>query len=180
MRRTAIAARLALPTDVHARQSAAMVDHLLSTFEVAGAVVAFCWPHQAEPDIRAAVDPWRAKGCRVALPVVVGKGLPLVFREWQANAPLVEDRYGIPTPAEGESLRPEWLFLPVNAFDARGYRLGYGGGYFDRTLAGIEPRPTVVGIGFESARVESIRPEAHDQPLDWMVTEAGVWRFPRP
>jgi 5-formyltetrahydrofolate cyclo-ligase len=86
------------------------------------------------------------------------------------------DRYGIPTPAHGDFLIPEVLLLPVNGFDAAGYRIGYGGGYFDRTLASLLPRPLVVGVGFELARLDSISPEPHDQRLDAMVTEAGVFR----
>jgi 5,10-methenyltetrahydrofolate synthetase len=88
---------------------------------------------------------------------------------------MVEDRYGIHIPAQGESLRPDAILMPLNAFDAAGYRLGYGGGYFDRTLAVLEPRPLAIGVGFELARVASIRPQAHDLRMDAIVTEAGVF-----
>ena len=86
-------------------------------------------------------------------------------------------RYGIPIPADGATLIPDVVLLPLVAFDARGFRLGYGGGYFDRTLAGLVPRPFAIGVAFEVARVNSIRPQAHDIPLDAVVTEAGVDYF---
>ena len=89
---------------------------------------------------------------------------------------MIADRYGIPTPAAGEFLVPQAMLLPVNAFDADGYRIGYGGGFFDRTLAALKPAPLSIGVGFELARVDSVRPEAHDVRLAAMVSEAGVFR----
>ena len=141
--------------------------------------VGFCWPIQNEPDLRPLLAEWRAAarpGFAALLPVVVAPATPLAFRAWDERTPLVEDRYGIPYPAEGPFERPEALLIPVNAFDAEGYRLGYGGGFFDRTLAGLEPRPLAIGVGFELARVESIVPGAHDIALDAVVTEAGIFR----
>ncbi len=87
------------------------------------------------------------------------------------------DRYGIPIPADGAVLIPDVVLLPLVAFDRCGFRLGYGGGYFDRTLVAIVPRPFTVGIGFEVARVDTIQPQAHDIPLDAVVTEAGAEFF---
>ena len=115
-------------------------------------------------------------GFTALLPVVVAPRTPLAFRAWDESTPLVEDRYGIPYPPQGPYLTPEALLIPVNAFDAAGYRLGYGGGFFDRTLAALSPRPLAIGVGFELARVESIAPEAHDIRLDAIVTETGAFR----
>jgi 5,10-methenyltetrahydrofolate synthetase len=81
------------------------------------------------------------------------------------------DHHGIPCPRH-ES-RPELILVPLNAFDAAGYRLGYGGGYFDRTLAALDPAPLCVGVAFELARTDTTFPQPHDQPMDWIVTEAG-------
>lgn len=86
---------------------------------------------------------------------------------------MVADRYGILAPQGTPRLQPDVLLVPVNGFDLRGFRIGYGGGYFDRTLAG-QPRPVSIGIGFELAHLEDVCPEPHDQPLDWIVTEAGI------
>lgn len=87
---------------------------------------------------------------------------------------MIADRFGIPVPAYGDFVVPDVLLLPLNAFDDAGYRLGYGGGYFDRTLASIVPRPLAIGVGFTIGRVASIAPQPHDQRLDLIVTEDGV------
>ena len=176
LRRQMVEKRLALPREMHAGLSAAIVAHLLRHLpQLSNETVAFCWPVKNEPDVRAALEEWRRQGAQAALPVVVAEGVPLAFRAWEASTPLEPDRYGIPTPTRGAWLHPGALLLPLNAFDAQGYRLGYGGGYFDRTLAALSPRPLAIGVGFEMNRVESIRPEAHDQRLDWIVTEAGAF-----
>ena len=172
-----VARRQTLGLAAHDALSARIVAHLLAALPVAaGQVVAFCWPVKNEPDVRAALLHWQRAGARPALPVVVAENTPLVFRAWHSDAHLTPDRYGIPTPTGGEWLLPDIILLPLNAFDGAGYRLGYGGGYFDRTLAALVPRPLAIGIGFEMNRVDSIRPEAHDQRLDWIVTEVGAFR----
>jgi 5-formyltetrahydrofolate cyclo-ligase len=147
--------------------------------EFSGMRVAFCWPFKQEPDLRPLIQRWfRAgkKGFTALLPVVIEEHRALVFRAWSPGTVMVTDRYGIPAPAAGDCLIPEVALIPVNGFDAAGYRIGYGGGYFDRTLASLSPRPLAVGVGFELARLDSICPEPHDQRLDVMVTEAGVFR----
>ena len=180
MRERLIALRRAQPEAQIAAWSARIQEHLATAFpQLAGLRVGFCWPIQNEPDLRPLLAQWRATGqpgFAALLPVVVAPATPLAFRAWDDRTPLAEDRYGIPYPPEGEFVRPEALLIPVNAFDAAGFRLGYGGGFFDRTLAALTPRPLTIGIGFELARVESIVPAAHDVALDAVVTEAGVFR----
>ena len=175
LRRDMVARRAALGADEHAAWSASIVGHLQAALPLPG-IVAFCWPIKHEPDVRAVVECWTRSGARAALPVVLEPATPLVFREWKADSPLVPDMYGIPTPIEGELVQPDMILLPLNGFDAAGFRLGYGGGYFDRTLAAFSPRPLAVGVGFEINRLPDIRPEAHDQRLDWIVTEKGAFR----
>ncbi|PKO90633.1 MAG: 5-formyltetrahydrofolate cyclo-ligase [Betaproteobacteria bacterium HGW-Betaproteobacteria-10] len=175
LRREMVARRAALGELTHDELSARIVAHLRAAL-APPSVLAFCWPIKFEPDVRAIVEAWTMAGSRAALPVVVHANAPLAFREWSAETPLVADRYGIPTPTSGAWLRPTLILLPLNGFDAAGYRLGYGGGYFDRTLAALAPRPLAVGVGFEINRLASIRPESHDQRLDWIVTEAGAFR----
>ncbi len=175
MRREMVARRAAIGEVQHAALSAAIVAQLLAALPCPR-VLAFCWPIKHEPDVRAVVDAWSALGARACLPVVVAADAPLAFRHWQVGAPLTPDRYGIPTPSAGDFLVPDLILMPLNGFDAAGYRLGYGGGYFDRTLAALAPRPLAVGVGFEINRLASIRPESHDQRLDWIVTEAGAFR----
>ena len=136
-----------------------------------GQAVAFCWPVQNEPDLRPLALKWRESGITIALPVVIAPGQPLVFRVWGQGEGLQPDRYGIPTPTEGSLVTPDILLLPGNAFDDAGYRLGYGGGFFDRTLALMNPRPLVLGLCFEHARVADLNPESHDQAVDVVVTD---------
>lgn len=177
LRQDMVARRQALDQATHDALSARIVAHLLATLpQAASQAVAFCWPVKNEPDVRAALVHWHQAGARPALPVVVSEKAPLAFRAWHPGASLGVDRYGIPMPVDGDWLLPDIILLPLNAFDGNGYRLGYGGGYFDRTLATLSPRPLAVGVGFEMNRVDSIRPEAHDQRLDWIVTEAGAFR----
>ena len=167
--------RAALAGAEHQALSARIVAHALATLP-RPRVAAFCWPIKHEPDVRPLLASWASANGRAALPVVVAEKEALRFREWTPDTRLEPDRYGIPTPTAGEWLTPDLILLPLNGFDGAGYRLGYGGGYFDRTLAALSPRPLAVGVGFEINRIDSIRPEAHDQRLDWIVTESGVFR----
>ena len=167
--------RAALAGAEHEALSARIVAHALATLPKPR-VAAFCWPIKHEPDVRPLLASWKNAAARVALPVVVAENAPLRFREWTPDTRLEADLYGIPTPTTGEWLTPDLILLPLNGFDGAGYRLGYGGGYFDRTLAALSPRPLAVGVGFEINRVASIRPAAHDQRLDWIITENGAFK----
>ena len=175
LRREMVARRAVLDGAAHGALSARIVGHLQGALPVPR-VFAFCWPIKHEPDVRAVVEVWLGQGAQAALPVVIAADAPLAFRRWTPETPLENDRYGIPTPTAGEFVQPDLILLPLNGFDAAGYRLGYGGGYFDRTLAALSPRPLAVGVGFEINRLPTIRPERHDQRLDWIVTEAGSFR----
>lgn len=189
LRRELIERREALAAEVCATASARVVAALRAHFpQLATRRVGFCWPMRKELDLRPLLQEWQraaAPGFEALLPVVVGAGQPLAFRAWHPGAyghsetPLALDRHGIPYPASGDFVVPEVLLIPVNAVDAAGYRLGYGGGYFDRTLATITPRPLAIGVGFDFARVATVWPQAHDAPLDALVTEAVVQRFAR-
>ena len=175
MRARALAEREAVPVARRAVWEAAIayyLDALIARIEPQ--VLAFCWPFRAEPDVRGWVENWLDGDTRrvAALPVVTEQACPLVFRRWTPGAELVPDRYGIPFPPQGEALLPDVVLIPLNAFDARGYRLGYGGGYFDRTLAVISP--LAIGIGFELGRKTDVLPQPHDRPVNWLVTEAGA------
>ena len=181
LRRQLVERRLALPIAECASLSATIRTALQTHFaQLAALRVAFCWPVKNEPDLRPLMLAWLAAahpGFAALLPVVVAPGAPLAFRAWTPDCAMVDDRYGIAAPATGEFVVPQALLLPVNGFDAAGYRIGYGGGFFDRTLAALDPAPQAIGVGFELSRVASIRPEPHDIRLDAMVSEAGVWRF---
>lgn len=175
LRAALIERRLALSADIVTAWSAAVCRHLLERFPTPpGRQIGFCWPVNNEPDLRPALANWRTAGAGICLPVVVRRAAAMAFRPWSPGAPMIADRFGIPVPAYGDFVVPDVLLLPLNAFDDAGYRLGYGGGYFDRTLASIVPRPLAIGVGFTIGRVASIAPQPHDQRLDLIVTEDGV------
>lgn len=176
LRREMLARREAIPELEHQRLSLAICTHLDRLLpKPKGLTLGFCWPIRKEADPMGAVMSWRAQGGGTVLPVVVDADQALAFRDWNPDTPMETDRYGIPSPATGEWRQPDVLLIPVNAFDPSGFRLGYGGGFFDRTLAQLVPKPLCIGLGFECNRVDSIAPEQHDQPLDWIVTEAGAF-----
>ena len=181
LRREKIAAREALAPERRQGSSLAIENHLAGMLQhCRPRILGFCWPFRGEFDCRPLVLRLLAEGVRSCLPLVTAAGAALEFRAWQPDSEMLTDRYGIHYPAAGELLVPDVLLIPVNAFDAAGYRLGYGGGHFDRTLARLAAqglRPLTIGVGFELARVPSISPTAYDIPLDAVVTEAGVSRF---
>lgn len=138
--------------------------------------LAFCWPIRNEYDARHLVRRLRDGGAVTALPVVVAPRMPLAFREWHPGVELAKGALGIPYPVRSPEVVPQAVLLPMNGWDAEGYRLGYGGGFFDRTLAALAQRPLVIGVSYELARMDSIRPQAWDIPMDYVVTERGVYR----
>lgn len=144
--------------------------------DLAGRVVGFCWPYKGEFDARFAIRYWRERGATAALPEVVAKATPLRFRKWWPGAPTRPGVYDIPVPDGTEVVVPEVAVVPMNGFDEQGYRLGYGGAFFDRTLAALTPRPLAIGVTFELARLATIFPQPHDIPMDFVVTEAGLYR----
>ncbi|MBI4754746.1 MAG: 5-formyltetrahydrofolate cyclo-ligase [Betaproteobacteria bacterium] len=169
------AAREALEPAEHGRLSTRVAQHLewlLARLEPR--ILGFCWPYRGEFDVRPLVTRRAGLGMRAALPEIAGPDLPMRFREWRPETALRPGHFGIPVPVDGDTLAPDVILMPAVGFDAAGFRLGYGGGFFDRTLAAMRPRPLAVGTGFELARLDSIRPGVHDLPMDYMVTERGV------
>lgn len=174
-RRALIGARRALSDDDRRRRNTAIDASLRDAFAALGGhTVGFCWPFGGEPEPRFAVRRWREAGSRAALPVVVAPRTPLEFREWWPGVAMAAGVYDIPYPIGTDVLEPEAAVVPVNGFDAAGYRLGYGGGYFDRTLAALPRRPVCIGLGYEVARLRTIHPQPHDVPFDFIVTESGI------
>ena len=173
-----LARRQAVPAAERARATAAIEQHLRAAFPAPGTLtLAYYTPFRAEPDLRGLVDEWRAAGARTALPVVVARGTPMEFRLWWPGAPVRKGAFSLPMPDGTPLVTPRVVLLPPVGFDEQGFRLGYGGGYFDRTLAALQPTPLKVGVAFELARLPSIRPQPYDVPMDFVVTEAGVWRL---
>ena len=104
-----------------------------------------------------------------------GAGLEHLVAEAVAGAKQQQRRLGEPAGGDAQ-IAPDLILVPLNAFDGAGFRLGYGGGYFDRTLAALAPAPLTAGVAFELARADTCWPQPHDQPMDWLVTEAGWWK----
>ena len=178
LRREKLAARLALGAAQHTALSARVTAHLAGLFSALPAqTLAFCAPVRGEFDARPLAGELLARGWRAAMPVVVEVDAPMIFRAWTPGCAMAVDRHGIPIPRDGPEVDPGILLLPLLAFDRTGYRLGYGGGYFDRTLAARTPRPHAIGVGFELARVADIQPRMHDIRMNTVVTEAGMFRF---
>jgi len=151
--------------------------HLERAFPgLAKSVVALCWPIKNEYDARHLARKLRERGARTLLPAVVAPESPLVFREWHPGVKLAVGGLDIPYPADSAELAPDVVLLPMNGWDGAGYRLGYGAGFFDRTLASLKKRPVTIGVTFELARLETIHPQSWDIPVDYVVTESGVYR----
>ncbi|HEX7784661.1 MAG TPA: 5-formyltetrahydrofolate cyclo-ligase [Methylomirabilota bacterium] len=151
--------------------------HLLRSFPgLASATVAFCWPMRGEYDVRPLVATLRERGAVTALPVVVAPGQPLIFREWHEGVALAAGPLGIPYPPSSDAVAPSVVLVPMNGWDEAGYRLGYGAGFFDRTLANPPKSLVAIGIAYELAKIATIRPQRWDVPMDWVVTERGVYR----
>ncbi len=170
-----LAARQALGADLRHDLTARIVERLQDLVgDLHDQTVALYWPLRAEPDLRAWMGALDARGVRCALPVVIERGAPMQFRRWTHGARLTPGVWNIPIPADGESIVPDLIIAPAVGFDTRCYRLGYGGGYYDRTLAELGGRPRTVGVAFEFARLASVYPMAHDIPLSAIVTESAT------
>src|SRR5262245_39958703 len=133
------------------------------------ACIGFYWPFKGEIDLRHLVSDLMTFGAAVALPVVVEKRQPLEFWSWQ-EAKMERGICNIPIPQKRDLVRRTALLIPLVGFDRAAYRLGYGGGYYDRTLATLVPKPLTIGVGYELGRLETIYPQPHAIPLDAIVT----------
>jgi 5-formyltetrahydrofolate cyclo-ligase len=136
--------------------------------------LAFYWPIRAEPDVTAAIVTWLAEDTsrQAALPVIAGQVLE--FAPWHPRAAMAAGPMGVQVPDTKERIKPQLLVIPCVGIDEQRYRLGYGGGFYDRTLARAKVRPSTVGIGFDCSRVPSISPLPHDIRLDLGITESGT------
>ncbi len=170
-----IAERLALDADTrlrHSEQIAAALDEAIG--EPAGLTISAYWPFRGEPDLRPWLETAASRGGRTALPIVVAKRAPLAFRLWRQGDRLDRGVWNIPFPADGPEIIPDVVIAPLVGFDPAGYRLGYGGGFFDRTLASLPRRPRIFGVGYTQAAIPTIHPQPHDIPMDAIITEKGL------
>ncbi|WP_396268004.1 5-formyltetrahydrofolate cyclo-ligase [Ideonella sp.] len=135
------------------------------------------WPIKGEFDALPALYRWSeaAEGRRIGLPVINRETKQLTFHVWYPGCPMEEDAYGIPKPKDTEAFHPELLLVPCVGFGPGGTRLGYGGGFYDRTLAALQPAPITAGLGYSHGYVPWLEAEPHDMPLDALLTEEGVF-----
>jgi 5-formyltetrahydrofolate cyclo-ligase len=181
LRTAMLARRGALSAEERDAAAAALLATMRRERPIEGAgVVSGFWPIKDEIDIRPLMAELHDKGCQLALPVVQGRGLPLLFRAWRPGDALEAGVFGTLQPsAEHKTLEPDALLVPLLACDADGWRLGYGGGFYDRTLLGLRARRkvTAVGIGFDGQIVPEVPHGPDDQRLDWMLTDRRTCAF---
>lgn len=171
------ARRQAIPVEQRRQWNAALEANLRNVLaQHAPAIVSFYWPFRGEFDPRPLIRELLTQGWRGALPVVAEKKAPMTFRLWTPGAPMVDGIWDIPVPRDGAVVIPDVVLGPVVGFDDAHFRLGNGGGYFDRTLAILSPRPLTIGVGYEFSRLDTIYPQPHDQRFDIIVTEASIRR----
>jgi 5-formyltetrahydrofolate cyclo-ligase len=176
-----LAARLAVAgteRDLWTARIAAALPPLLT--RLGGRVLGFYWPIRGEVDLRDLAPALIEAGRALALPALVDPAGTLEYRPWTPGMALAAGRFGIPEPRGGAAVRPDVILAPLVGFDLANYRLGYGKGYFDRTLATLAPRPVAIGIGFELALVASVFPRPHDIAMDFILTEAALRPKPAP
>jgi 5-formyltetrahydrofolate cyclo-ligase len=170
---------------LRARTALTPADHQLLNQQILGILCSSCfedifkgivgvfWPIRGEVDLRPFIDVIMKRGSLAAMPVVIAPKHPLEFRIWKPGDPMEMGAYAIPYPTEGDAVAPDVLLAPLVGFDTGCYRMGYGGGFYDRTLAALPNKPITVGVGFEIGRLETIRPQKYDIPLDYIVTESN-------
>ncbi len=145
-------------------------------------VIGAYWPIKGEFDPLPALHRWKEDGelldeplrRRIGLPVIDKVSKTLTFHVWYPGCPMEEDAYGIPKPKDTDVIQPTLLFVPCVGYGPGGYRLGYGGGFYDRTLATLQPKPVTAGLGFTQGFVDDLEPESHDIPLDAILNDHGV------
>jgi 5-formyltetrahydrofolate cyclo-ligase len=179
LRQQASKRRAALGQDFRSFAARTAAGHFFA--EVAlphGAIVAAYWPIRDELDCKPVLTRLVDSGQPVCLPIVTGDDQPLTMRLWAQAAPLYASGFGSLAPGDDAPIvEPDVIIMPLLGFDTSGTRLGYGGGYYDRTLALMTRRPQLIGYAFAAQQLPSIPHEPHDIPLDMVVTEDGIVRF---
>jgi len=168
-----IGARVAVPAATRDAWTHDLAKRLREILAAAPQPISFYWPFKGEPDLRPLMRTLAAEGAAIALPVAVRLGEPMTFRPWTRAAPMERGIWDIPIPATKTEVVPRTLIAPVVGFDRANFRLGYGGGFFDRTLAKLGPAAGAIGVGFSLFELPTIHPQPHDVPMVRIVTEAA-------
>ena len=166
-----ITARLAVPVEERERVAAQVAEVLDQLIDFAlRPTVSLYWPFRGELDLREWMHRAHARGAQIALPVVAAKSQPMVFREWAPGCKMERGIWKIPVPSESNIVTPTVVVSPLVGHDPDCFRLGYGGGFFDRTLLALSPRPMVIGVGHPCSSIPTIYSQPHDIPMDVIVT----------
>jgi 5,10-methenyltetrahydrofolate synthetase len=172
-RQKLLAARAAIAAPVREDLSRKLMARLQPLLQDRPDPISFYWPIKAEPDLKPLMRALDAAGIRVCLPVAIKLGEPLTFRPWTKGSRMERGLWDIPIPADPTEVEPRTLIAPIVGYDGAGYRLGYGGGFFDRTLAKFGDA-AAIGIGTSIFRLPTIHPQPHDIRMAAIVTEAGM------
>ncbi len=178
LRAEVLAKRDALPKDERAAAAEIIAEKIFALqTEIGQGPLSGFWPIRSEIDPRPAMLRFATLGISLALPVVTGA--ELVFRLWRPGEELARGPFGLSEPfADAPSLDPVAMLVPLAAFDRRGHRIGYGAGFYDRAIARLSPkrRPFTIGVAFSAQEIDAVPDEAHDQPLDRIITERETIR----
>jgi 5-formyltetrahydrofolate cyclo-ligase len=164
-----------------------LADQFLHALTISpGLAISGYWPLEGEVDVRSLLLRLRQLGHDIGLPIVIKRHEPLIFRLWRDHDDMVEGKFKVMTPpSHAPEVIPDVLLVPLLAFDPNGYRLGYGGGFYDRTLDklrglakdGGHHAPLAIGIAYAAQEVPDVPRGPYDQPLDWIITERSVFKF---
>ncbi len=176
-RKRLISARENIPGKTHWKWSQAISGNLMQKLpNPHKMIIGIYCPFRGEYDPRSIARYFIQNGATLALPEIIDKDTPLCFREWSMDTPMKNGAYGIPIPVDTQIVRPDAVIIPMVGFDQRGYRLGYGSGFFDRTLASYQRQPLSLGVAFEIQRLDDTYPQAHDIAMHYVITEAGSFQ----
>jgi 5-formyltetrahydrofolate cyclo-ligase len=180
LRIAAIERRAALSVEQRAAAAQAMAAQKFPVAIKPGAIVSGYWPIRAELDPLPLMRRLEAQGAQLALPVIMGREQPLIFRAWNADAQLLRSQFGIMEPSpQSPAVLPDIVLVPLAAFDRLGHRIGYGAGHYDRTFEVLKAaKPiTAIGVAFAVQEIDAVPAEPHDVQLDYVLTEARTFDF---
>lgn len=169
-----LAARAAIALPLRQAMARRLIEHLRAALKDQPAPISFYWPIKAEPDLRPLMEELDSTGVALCLPVATRIGEPLTFGPWHKGAAMTRGLWNIPVPATDEAVVPRTLIAPVLGYDGLSYRLGYGGGFFDRTLAKLDGEARAIGVGYTMFHLKTIQPQPHDIRMSSIVTQTGI------
>jgi len=178
-RKELLASRAALSVSERQALGRIVATHVITTIKnkyinIEGKILSLYWPIKSELDLRDELSACFTLHMKLALPVVEIINAPLSFYAWTPSDKMERDFWNIPVPVKREIVKPDILLAPLMGWDNQNFCLGYGGGYFDRTLAAFEEDRFVIGVGLSQAKLDTIFSQPHDQPLDMIITERGI------